>query len=141
MEIVDATQEGCTFVYEEGEWRRSGSASAGGGAGPDVPYGRVARTTVEFGPDGRMWGQRQSVTGLQSALSSSGAIDADFPVWLDEQVAELADMLARGWYVGESSLIGQPSLRYEMRIGRRRIRRGGVSFRLRLRYRQPVHPP
>ena len=116
MEIVDATQEGCAFVYEEGEWRRSGSGAAGGGAGPDVPYGRVARTRVEFGPGGQFRGEGQSVTGLQNTLSGGGTVGADIPAWLDEQVAELADMLARGWYVGESSLIGQPSLRYEMRM-------------------------
>ena len=64
---------------------------------------------------------RQSVTGLQSALSSSGAVDADFPVWLDAEVVSLAKMLARGQYVGESSLIGQLSLRFETRAD------GGIS--------------
>lgn len=121
MEMIEATMGGCTFVYEEGEWRRSGSVAAGGGAGPDAPYGRVARTTVEFGPGGQFRGEGQSVTGLQNTLSGGGTVGADIPAWLDEQVADLAAMLAKGRYVGESSFIGQPSLRYETRA------EGGVS--------------
>ena len=113
-EILEATRKGCDFSYEVGEYR-NGYGAAGGNAGSGTPYGRVARTTVEFGPDGQFQGESQSVTGLQSALSSGGGVDWDFPAWLDEQAANLTDMLARGAYAGESSLIGQPSLRYETR--------------------------
>ena len=116
VEIIEATQEGCTFLYEEGEYRGNGSGAVGGNAGGDAPYGRVARTTVEFGPGGQFRGGSQSVTGLQSTLSSGGGVDADLPVWIDGQIMSLAEMLARGRYVDESSFIGQPSLRYEMRM-------------------------
>ena len=114
--ILEATRKGCDFLYEVGEYRSNGYGAAGGNAAPGAPYGRVARTTVEFGPGGQFQAHSQSVTGLQSALSSGGeGVDSDLPAWLDEQVASLVDMLARGAYVGESSLIGQPSLRYEVR--------------------------
>lgn len=103
-------------MHEEGEYRNSGFSAVEGNTGMDVPYGRVARTTMEFGSDGRLRGERQSVTGLQSPLSGGGFVDSDFPAWLGEQAVSLADMLARGAYMGESSLNGQPSLRYETRI-------------------------
>ena len=105
-EIIKATQEGCAFSYEEGEYRNGA-----------VPYGRVARTdsTMEFDSDGQPAGTRQSVTGLQNTLSSGGSDASDLPAWLSEQVVSLVDMQARGTYAGESSLIGQPSLRYETR--------------------------
>ena len=103
-EIIKATMEGCAFSYEEGEYRNGA-----------VPYGRVARTTQEFDSDGQPVGTRQSVTGLQSTLSSSSSGAPDFPTWLSDQVVSLVDMQARGTYAGESSLIGQPSLRYEAR--------------------------
>ena len=109
-DIIRATKEGCAFSYEEGEYRNG-----------DVPYGRVARTTQEFDSDGQPVGMRQSVTGLQSTLSSSSSGAPDFPTWLSDQVVSLVDMQARGTYAGESSLIGQPSLRYETRT------EGGVS--------------
>lgn len=121
METIEATREGCAFLYEEGEYRSNGSGGVGGNAGQETPYGRVARTTVEFGPDGQFRSESQSVTGLQSTLSSGGGVDSDFPAWIDEQIVSLADVLGRGRYVGESSFIGQPSLRYEMRTA------GGVS--------------
>ena len=114
-EILEATHKGCDFLYEVGEYRSNGYGAAGGNAAPGAPYGRVARTTVEFGPGRQFQGESQSVTGLQSTLSSGGGVDSDLPAWLDEQVASLVDMLARGAYVGESSLIEQPSLRYEVR--------------------------
>ena len=114
--ILEATRRGCDFSYEVGEYRSSGSGATDGNPDLGVPYGRVARTTVEFGPDGQIRGGSQSVTGLQNVLSSGGGVDSDdFPAWLDEQAAGLMDMLAKGAYVGESSLIGQPSLRYETR--------------------------
>lgn len=116
MELIEATREGCAFSYEVGEYRSSRSGAVEGKADSGVPYGRVARTTVEFGPDGRVRSERQSVTGLQSPLSSGGGGDSDLPAWLDEQIAGLAEMLARGRYVGESSFRGRPSLRYEMRV-------------------------
>ena len=116
VEIIEATREGCAFLYEEGEYRSNGSGTVEGNVGGDAPYGRVARTTVRFGPGGQFRGESQSVTGLQSTLSSGGGVDADFPVWIDEQMVSLAEMLARGRYVGESSFIGQPSLRYETRV-------------------------
>ncbi len=116
VKIIEATQEGCAFLYEEGEYRSNGSGAVGGNAGGDAPYGRVARTTVEFGPGGQFRGGTQSVTGLQSTLSGGGGVDADLPVWIDGQIMSLAEMLARGRYVDESSFIGQPSLRYEMRM-------------------------
>ena len=103
-EIIKATQEGCAFSYEEGEYRNGA-----------VPYGRVARTTMEFDSDGHPAGTRSSVSGLQNTLSSGGSDASDLPAWLSEQVVSLVDMQARGTYAGESSLIGQPSLRYETR--------------------------
>ena len=119
--IVEATRKGCAFLYEQGEYRRSAFGAGDGHVGSDMPYGRVARTTVEFGPDGQIEGERQSVTGLQSMLSSSAAVDADFPAWLDAEVVSLTEMLARGQYVGESSLNGRPSLSFETRA------EGGIS--------------
>ncbi|MDE2836023.1 MAG: hypothetical protein OXL97_00735 [Chloroflexota bacterium] len=115
MGVIEATREGCAFLYEEGEYHSSGSGVIGGNAGRDTPYGRVARTTVEFGPGGQFRSESQSVTGMQSTLSSGGGVDSDMPAWVDEQIVSLGEMLARGRYVGESSFIGQPSLRYEMR--------------------------
>ena len=103
-EIIKGTQEGCAFSYEEGEYRNGA-----------VPYGRVARTTKEFDSDGQPAGTRSSVSGLQNTLSGGGSDASDLPAWLSEQVVSLVDMQARGTYAGESSLIGQPSLRYEAR--------------------------
>ena len=120
-DIIRATKEGCAFSYEEGEYRNSGFSAVEGSDALDVPYGRVARTTQEFDSDGQPVGMRQSVTGLQSTLSSSSSGAPDFPTWLSDQVVSLVDMQARGTYAGESSLIGQPSLRYETRT------EGGVS--------------
>ena len=114
-EIIKATLEGCAFSYEEGEYRNSGFSAVEGSGSLAVPYGRVARTTQEFDSDGQPVGTRQSVTGLQSTLSSSSSGAPDFPTWLSDQVVSLVDMQARGTYAGESSLIGQPSLRYEAR--------------------------
>lgn len=115
--IVEATRKGCAFLYEEGEYRWNGFGAVDGNGGSDMPYGRVARTTVEFGPDGQIEGESQSVSGLQSPLSGSVAVDADLPAWLDAEVVSLTEMLARGQYAGESSLIGRPSLRFEVRGG------------------------
>ena len=120
-EIIKAAREGCAFSYEEGEYRNSGFSAVEGSDALDVPYGRVARTTLEFDSDGQPAGTRQSVTGLQNTLSSGGSDASDLPAWLSEQVVSLADMQARGTYAGESSLIGQPSLRYETRT------EGGIS--------------
>ncbi len=120
-EIIKATKEGCAFLYEEGEYRNSGFSAVEGSDSLAVPYGRVARTTMEFGSDGQLVGERQSVTGLQSTLSSGGSNAPDFPAWLSDQVVSLVDMQARGTYTGESSLSGQPSLRYETRT------EGGIS--------------
>ena len=114
-EIIKAIREGCAFSYEEGEYRNSGFSAVEGSDALDVPYGRVARTTQEFDSDGQPVGTRQSVTGLQSTLSGSISGAPDFPTWLSEQVVSLVDMQARGTYAGESSLIAQPSLRYETR--------------------------
>ena len=113
--LIEGARKGCAFLYEQGEYRSNRFGAVEGNDGAAAPYGRVARTTVEFGPDGQMRGERQSVTGLQGALSGGGTVDADFPAWLDAEVVSLADMLARGQYVGESSLIGLPSLRFETR--------------------------
>ena len=120
-EIIKATLEGCAFSYEEGEYRNSGFSAVEGSGSLAVPYGRVARTTKEFDSDGQPAGTRQSVTGLQNTLSSGGSDASDLPAWLSEQVVSLVDMQARGTYAGESSLIGQPSLRYETRT------EGGIS--------------
>ena len=109
-DIIRATKEGCAFSYEEGEDRNG-----------DVPYGRVARTTMVFDSDGQPVGEMSSVTGLQSTLSGGGSGAADLPAWLSDQVVSLVDMQARGTYAGEASLSGQPSLRYEART------EGGIS--------------
>ena len=121
-EILEATQEGCAFSYEEGEYRSSGLSAVEGGDSLAAPYGRVARTTLEFDSDGQLIGERQSLTGLQSPLSGSGFNAPDFPAWLSDQIVSLTDMQARGAYTGESSLSSQPSLRYETRT------EGGISL-------------
>ena len=57
VEIIEATREGCAFLYEEGEYRSNGSGTVEGNVGGDAPYGRVARTTVRFGPGGQFRGE------------------------------------------------------------------------------------